>query len=161
MDLAELERVELEDALASLGIAKFHGRQIFRWIYERGVTDVAAMTNLSRDLRATLSGVVRISTPAIVARQTSIDGTTKFLLRLADDRHIEAVYIPDTPSQTFCISTQVGCAMTCAFCLTGKMGLTRNLTAGEIAGQVRVLARQTGLADKRFNLVLMVMVEPK
>ena len=90
MDLAELERVELEDALASLGIAKFHGRQIFRWIYERGVTDVAAMTNLSRDLRATLSGVVRISTPAIVARQTSIDGTTKFLLRLADDRHIGA-----------------------------------------------------------------------
>ena len=88
------------------------------------------------------------------------DGTTKFLLRLDDGRHIEAVYIPDTPAQTFCISTQVGCAMGCAFCLTGKMGLVRNLTAGEIAGQVRVLAHETGLAGTAFNIVLMGMGEP-
>src|SRR6185436_19126299 len=87
-------------------------------------------------------------------------GTTKFLLRLADDRRIEAVYIPDTPAQTFCVSTQVGCAMACGFCLTGKMGLTRHLTAGEIAGQVRVLAHETGLASTAFNIVLMGMGEP-
>ncbi len=95
-----------------------------------------------------------------VAAVTSSDGTTKYLLRLADGRHIEAVYIPDTPAQTFCISTQVGCAMGCAFCLTGKMGLVRHLTAGEIAGQVRVLAHETGLAGSPFNIVLMGMGEP-
>ncbi|HST37361.1 MAG TPA: 23S rRNA (adenine(2503)-C(2))-methyltransferase RlmN, partial [Allosphingosinicella sp.] len=73
------------------------------------------------------------------------DGTVKFLLELEDRRRIESVFIPDTPSQTFCVSTQVGCAMNCAFCLTGKMGLVRNLSAGEIAAQVRVLAHETGL----------------
>src|SRR5207237_5284150 len=79
---------------------------------------------------------------------------------LADSRHSESDSIPDTPAMTFCISTQVGCAMACAFCLTGKMGLARNLTAGEIAGQVRVLAGALGLRDKKFNIVLMGMGEP-
>ena len=102
----------------------------------------------------------RISSPVVETRQTSTDGTTKFLLRLEDDRHIEAVFIPDTPAQTFCISTQVGCAMKCAFCLTGQMGLLRNLTAGEIASQVRLLAHETGLAGRAFNIVLMGMGEP-
>jgi 23S rRNA (adenine2503-C2)-methyltransferase len=92
--------------------------------------------------------------------ERSVDGTTKFLLRLADGKHIESVYIPDTPAQTFCISTQVGCAMKCAFCLTGKMGFDRNLTAGEIAGQVRVLARELDMLDRGFNIVLMGMGEP-
>ena len=82
------------------------------------------------------------------------------MLELADSRRIEAVFIPDTPAMTFCISTQVGCAMACGFCLTGKMGLVRNLTAGEIAGQVRVLAAATGLLDHPFNIVLMGMGEP-
>jgi 23S rRNA (adenine2503-C2)-methyltransferase len=79
---------------------------------------------------------------------------------MADGRFIEAVFIPDTPAQTLCISTQVGCAMRCAFCLTGRMGIVRNLTAGEIAGQVRVLARSQGLLDLAFNVVLMGMGEP-
>ncbi len=92
--------------------------------------------------------------------ERSSDGTTKLLLQLADGRQIESVFIPDTPSQTFCISTQVGCAMRCAFCLTGKMGIDRNLTAGEIAGQVRVLARELGMLETRFNIVLMGMGEP-
>ena len=77
-----------------------------------------------------------------------------------DGRHIESVFIPDTPAQTFCVSTQVGCAMACAFCLTGKMGLVRNLTAGEIVGQVRVLADTLGLRSSAFNIVLMGMGEP-
>ena len=158
--LDDLDRTEMEDAVARLGVARFHGRQIFHWMYRRGVTDFAQMTDQGRALRTQLAGAFAISTPVVAARQTSADGTTKFLLRLKDGRHIESVYIPDTPAQTFCISTQVGCAMGCAFCLTGKMGLVRNLTSGEIAGQARVLAHETGLAEKPFNLVLMGMGEP-
>jgi 23S rRNA (adenine2503-C2)-methyltransferase len=160
VDLGELNRGEIEAAVAEFGVPRFHGRQIFHWIYRRGVSDIGAMTDLGRDLRAKLSASFTISTPVIESKQTSTDGTTKFLLRLADGRHIESVFIPDTPAQTFCVSTQVGCAMQCAFCLTGKMGLVRNLTAGEIAGQVRVLAQETGLINSTFNIVLMGMGEP-
>ena len=160
IDLAELEREEIEAALAALGVPRFHGRQIFRWIHARGVSDFSQMTDLSQSLRRTLAEAFTVSTPVVDARQTSSDGTTKFLIRLGDGRHIESVYIPDTPAQTFCISTQVGCAMSCAFCLTGKMGLVRNLSAGEIAAQVRVLVRETDLAGRAFNIVLMGMGEP-
>jgi 23S rRNA (adenine2503-C2)-methyltransferase len=118
------------------------------------------MTNLSRQLRADLNEHFRIGSPALLQRETSSDGTVKFLLELEDGRHIETVFIPDTPSQTFCISTQVGCAMKCGFCLTGRMGLVRNLTAGEIAGQVRVLADQLAMRESKFNIVLMGMGEP-
>jgi 23S rRNA (adenine2503-C2)-methyltransferase len=109
------------------------------------------MTNLSQALRQTLSATFTIGSPAVETHQTSSDGTTKYLIKLADGREIESVFIPDTPAQTFCISTQVGCAMNCAFCLTGKMGLVRNLTAGEIAGQVRVLVRHTPLCRPRLQ----------
>ena len=160
IDLANLERVELETALESRGHKRFHARQVFGWIYKRAVTDVFAMTDLSRDLRAALAEHFTIGTPQIVAREKSEDGTEKFLLRLSDGKQLESVFIPDTPSMTFCVSTQVGCAMACAFCLTGKMGLVRNLTAGEIAGQVRVLAAATGMLEKKFNIVLMGMGEP-
>jgi len=159
-DLAGLERPALEQALAERGHERFRARQIFRWIYRHGVTDLSAMTDLGRDLRATLAESFTLTTPQLVERERSVDGTEKFLMRLADDRRIESVFIPDTPAMTFCISTQVGCAMACAFCLTGKMGLVRHLTAGEIAGQVRVLAGALGLRDKRFNIVLMGMGEP-
>ncbi len=155
-----LERPELERVFTDAGIPAFHARQVFHWIHARGVTDFDQMTTLARPLRAKLAGEFSVGTPVLDMRQTSIDGTTKVLLRLADSRHIEAVYIPDTPAQTFCISTQVGCAMACAFCLTGKMGLGRHLGAGEIAGQVRVLAHGTGLAGTPFNIVLMGMGEP-
>jgi 23S rRNA (adenine2503-C2)-methyltransferase len=159
-DLANLDRPALEAALEERGQQRFRARQIFRWIYLRGVTDVAAMTDLSRQLRETLTAEFALTTPELVTRERSIDGTEKFLLRLSDGRQIESVFIPDTPSMTFCISTQVGCAMACAFCLTGKMGLARNLTAGEIAGQVRVLVDALGMRGKRFNIVLMGMGEP-
>jgi 23S rRNA (adenine2503-C2)-methyltransferase len=159
-DLADLERPALEAALDARGQKRFHARQIFRWIYRHGVTDIGAMTDLSRELRATLDADFTITTPALVQRETSVDGTEKFLLRLADGTHIESVFIPDTPAMTFCISTQVGCAMACAFCLTGKMGLVRHLTAGEIAGQVRVLAGALDMRDRKFNIVLMGMGEP-
>ncbi len=159
-DLAELDRREMEDAAAALDAPRFHGRQIFHWIHRRGITDPAEMTTLGQSLRQALAETHTISAPAVLSRQVSSDGTTKFLLGLADGRQIEAVFIPDTPAQTFCISTQVGCAMACAFCLTGKMGLVRHLTAGEIVGQVRVLAHETGLAGTPFNIVFMGMGEP-
>jgi 23S rRNA (adenine2503-C2)-methyltransferase len=155
-----LERQDLERVFTEAGVPAFHARQVFHWIHARGVTDFEQMTDLARPLRARLRTDFIISTPVLEQQQTSVDGTTKFLLRLDDGRHIEAVYIPDTPAQTFCISTQVGCAMACAFCLTGKMGLGRHLDAGEIAGQVRVLAHATGLAGTPFNIVLMGMGEP-
>ena len=111
-------------------------------------------------MRASLAGAFRIVTPELARKETSSDGTTKFLLRLEDGQMIESVFIPDTPANTLCLSTQVGCAMKCGFCLTGKMGMIRNLTAGEIAGQVRVLARELGMLQSRFNIVLMGMGEP-
>ena len=160
LDFSALERPELEGAAVALGVPRFRGRQLFQWIHQRGVCDFAAMTDLPLPLRQELAARGSISEPVLDQKQVSSDGTTKFLLRLADGRRIEAVYIPDTPAQTFCISTQVGCAMACAFCLTGKMGLVRHLTAGEIVGQVRVLARETGLAGTAFNIVLMGMGEP-
>jgi 23S rRNA (adenine2503-C2)-methyltransferase len=159
-DLAEADLQELEALLAGTGAPRFHARQIFQWLHRRGVTDVEAMTDLGRDLRARLARDVHVTTPEVAGRDRSIDGTAKFLLRLADGHLIEAVYIPDTPSNTFCLSTQVGCAMKCGFCLTGRMGIVRNLTAGEIVGQVRVLARELDMLDKRFNIVLMGMGEP-
>ena len=160
LDFAALERRELEDATVALDLPRFRGRQIFQWIHQRGASDFAAMTNLPQPLRLDLATRGSIVEPAVDAKQVSTDGTTKFLLQLADTRRIEAVYIPDTPAQTFCISTQVGCAMACGFCLTGKMGLVRHLTAGEIVGQVRVLARETDLGGTAFNIVLMGMGEP-
>jgi 23S rRNA (adenine2503-C2)-methyltransferase len=159
-DLAALEIGELETAIESRGVERFHARQLYRWIYKRGVTDFDRMTDLSRTLRETLKNEFVIITPRVVGDERSIDGTRKFVLELADARRIEAVFIPDTPSMTFCVSTQVGCAMACGFCLTGKMGLVRNLTPGEIAGQVRVLAAATDMLDHSFNIVLMGMGEP-
>jgi 23S rRNA (adenine2503-C2)-methyltransferase len=160
VDLGNLELEEIEALFIERGWARFHARQVYRWIWKRGVSDFAQMTNLAKGLREMLAADFIVSTPDLEKTELSTDGTRKFVLRLADGRRIEAVFIPDTPSQTFCISTQVGCAMGCAFCLTGKMGLVRHLTAGEIAGQVRVAAKAVGLLDQPFNIVLMGMGEP-
>jgi 23S rRNA (adenine2503-C2)-methyltransferase len=160
VDLAGLELKELETFIQSLGYKKFHARQIYHWIWKRGVTSFADMTNLSLELRRSLEEAATVTMPEVVKRDVSEDGTQKFVLRLSDGRLIEAVFIPDTPKQTFCVSTQVGCAMNCAFCLTGKMGLVRNLSASEIGAQVRLLARSLNLLDTPFNIVLMGMGEP-
>jgi 23S rRNA (adenine2503-C2)-methyltransferase len=159
-DLAELERPALEAILEQRGHASFHAAQIFGWLYRRGISDIAAMTDLSLELRAALASTLTVTTPRIKSRDKSTDGTEKFLLQLADGRLIESVFIPDTPAMTFCISTQVGCAMACGFCLTGRMGLVRNLTAGEIVGQVRVLVDALAFHAITFNIVLMGMGEP-
>jgi 23S rRNA (adenine2503-C2)-methyltransferase len=170
VDLAGVERHELERTLADLGSRPFHARQIFQWVHKRGVTDLARMSDLGRDLRQRLAEATTLTMPAVVRAEQSVDGTTKLQLRLGDGKHIESVCIPELPAGstalgdahrlTFCLSTQVGCAMRCAFCLTGRMGIERNLTAGEIVGQVRVLVRELGLAGRSFNIVLMGMGEP-
>lgn len=159
-DLAEFELAEMEAFFRERGAPPFHARQVYRWIHRRGITDPELMTDLPRGLRTSLQSGVQVGTPRVVGDERSADGTRKLVLELADGRRIESVYIPDTPAMTFCVSTQVGCAMGCAFCLTGTMGLVRHLTAGEIAGQVRVLAAATGLLDHPFNIVLMGMGEP-
>jgi 23S rRNA (adenine2503-C2)-methyltransferase len=158
IDISGLELAEIEVLFDARQIPRFHARQVFRWVWKRGVTNFADMTDLGRPLRARLADDFLISTPLIARHDVSEDGTQKFVLKLGDVKQIEAVFIPDTPAQTFCISTQVGCAMACAFCLTGKMGLIRHLSAGEIAGQVRVLAHALDRQD--FNIVLMGMGEP-
>jgi 23S rRNA (adenine2503-C2)-methyltransferase len=160
VSIVELERSSLEEILAERGFERFRARQLFGWIYRRGVASFDAMTNLPRELRTRLASDFTLVTPQITSHERSADGTEKLLLQLSDGRRIESVFIPDTPANTFCVSTQVGCAMACAFCLTGKMGLVRNLTAGEIVGQVRVLADAVGLRGKTFNIVLMGMGEP-
>ena len=149
VDLSGLELAELEALFEQHGHPRFHARQVFRWIWKRGITDFAQMTDLSRALRAELADAFTISTPDDRSARRSEDGTQKFVLRLADGRQIESVFIPDTPTQTFCISTQVGCAMGCAFCLTGKMGLIRHLTAG---GDRRPGARARARARSRRSI---------
>src|SRR3990170_6831233 len=106
-DVADMELPELEHALEALGHPRFHARQIFQWVYRRGITDFALMSDLGRELRAELAAAFTIGTPEVVRSERSEDGTAKFLLRLAVGKHIESVFIPDTPSMTFCVSTQV------------------------------------------------------
>jgi len=159
-DLAELDCAALEAVLVDRGYERFRAKQIFAWIYRHGVLDAASMSDLPATLRTLLATDFRLSTPSVTSRERSSDGTEKFLLGLSDGLHIESVFIPDTPAMTLCVSTQVGCAMACAFCLTGKMGLVRNLTAAEIVGQVRVLTHELQLQSSPFNIVLMGMGEP-
>lgn len=160
VELTELTPKELEDALSELGLERYRARQVFQWVYRRGETVFDRMTDLSAAQRTLLADRFRVSTPAIARRDVSEDGTEKLLLTLQDGQQVESVFIPRTPHQTFCVSTQVGCAMGCRFCLTATMGLVRNLTPGEVVGQVRVLAAETGLLDDRFNIVFMGMGEP-
>ncbi|MCU0249827.1 MAG: 23S rRNA (adenine(2503)-C(2))-methyltransferase RlmN [Vicinamibacterales bacterium] len=160
VELTELTRAELEAALLAEGLERYRAGQIFQWVYRRGITGFAGMTDLPAAQRAALADRFRISTPPVARRDISEDGTEKFLITLQDGRHVESVFIPRTPHQTFCVSTQVGCAMGCAFCLTATMGLLRNLTPGEIVGQVRVLAGALDLRAARFNVVFMGMGEP-
>lgn len=160
IELTDLTRAEIESALRDLGVEPYRAGQLFQWVYQRGVVDFESMTDLSQDLRRTLVEHFHITTPVVSRRDISEDGTEKFLLSLRDGRHIESVFIPDTGSQTICVSTQVGCAMGCTFCLTATMGLVRNLSPGEIVGQVRVLSAAVDLRGKAFNIVLMGMGEP-
>ncbi len=145
------------------GWARFRGEQIWRWVHQHGVRDVEEMTNLSRDVRAHLAEHVRIGSLQIAEIQASADGTRKLRLLTHDGQSIESVIIPDGEKTTLCISSQVGCAVDCQFCATAKLGLKRNLDAGEIVDQVyiaRKLLEEVDPGRKLTNLVYMGMGEP-
>jgi 23S rRNA (adenine2503-C2)-methyltransferase len=178
--LAGLTRAELAEALAGIGVPeprrKMRLQQLWNWIYLRGVTSFEQMTSVSKELRAVLERHFTLERLQIVAEQVSVDGTRKWLLRLPGEHpgehahEVECVYIPDTDRGTLCLSSQVGCTLNCSFCHTGTQRLVRNLTAGEIVGQI-MLARdrlgdwsgsRQGADGTRLvtNIVMMGMGEP-
>ena len=152
--LVGMTRMELAAALGSLGVPdaqrKMRVQQLWHWIYFRGFTSFEDMTSVSKELRATLAEHFTLARPEIVAEQVSMDGTRKWLLRLPGEvqgerpHEVECVYIPDTERGTLCVSSQVGCTLNCTFCHTGTQRLVRNLTAGEIVGQVLVARDRLG-----------------
>ena len=160
VELAGLLREEAEALMEEMGEPRYRGRQIFQWVQARRALESSAMTSLPRALRGLLATRVHIGRPEAVRLQRSQDGTRKYLFRLTDGEEIESVLIPDDGRLTACISTQVGCPLACRFCLTGLMGVRRNLLAGEIVGQI--LALQDGLerGERVSNIVLMGMGEP-
>jgi 23S rRNA (adenine2503-C2)-methyltransferase len=165
-ELPDLRAMTLEDTEAfavALGWPRFRGEQIWRWVHQHGVRDVAEMTNLGRETRATLVANARIGSLEVAEMQTSADGTRKLRLRTRDGQSIESVIIPDGDKTTQCISSQVGCAVDCQFCATAKLGLVRNLDPGEIVDQVylaRRLLAEHEPGRKLTNLVYMGMGEP-
>ena len=175
INLVGLTRPELRAALIAAGTpekqAKMRVGQIWQWIYQKGVRDFEAMTNLAKDYRAMLAEHFEIGVPEVVTRQVSEDGTRKYLVRIAGGHEVEVVYIPEEDRGTLCVSSQVGCTLTCTFCHTGTQMLVRNLTAGEIVGQI-MLARDDlgdwvkpgeGMGERPrlvSNVVLMGMGEP-
>ncbi|MCG6903696.1 MAG: 23S rRNA (adenine(2503)-C(2))-methyltransferase RlmN [Rhodobacter sp.] len=175
VNLLGLTRDNLRDVLIAAGTPEKQARmrvgQIWQWIYQKGVRDFDAMTNLAKPYREMLAAQFEIALPEVVTREVSADGTRKYLVRIAGGHEVETVYIPETDRGTLCISSQVGCTLTCSFCHTGTQKLVRNLTAGEIIGQV-MLARddlgewpEPGRAPKNesrllSNIVLMGMGEP-
>jgi 23S rRNA (adenine2503-C2)-methyltransferase len=152
--LVGLTRAQLADALGSFGVPqtqiKMRAQQLWHWIYFRGVTSFDEMSSVSKDLRVALAERFTLARPEIVAEQVSVDGTRKWLLRLPGEvqgerpHEVECVYIPDTERGTLCVSSQVGCTLTCTFCHTGTQRLVRNLTAGEIVGQVMAARDRMG-----------------
>ncbi|HVG82792.1 MAG TPA: 23S rRNA (adenine(2503)-C(2))-methyltransferase RlmN, partial [Methylomirabilota bacterium] len=170
-NLVGLGRAALRAALVEGGTpeaqATMRVGQIWQWLYHRGARDFETMTNLARPYRAQLAARFAIERPEIVTRQVSADGTRKYLLRVAGGPEIETVYIPETDRGTLCVSSQVGCTLTCSFCHTGTQRLVRNLTAAEIVGQIMVARDDLGdwgrkPDEKRLisNIVLMGMGEP-
>ena len=176
LNIVGLTRDQLREALIGVGVkekqAKMRVNQVWQWLYHWGVRDFDVMTNLSKDFRTTLAENFKIELPEVVTKDVSTDGTRKYLVRIAGGHEVEVVYIPETDRGTLCVSSQVGCTLTCSFCHTGTQKLVRNLTAGEIIGQV-MLARDdlnewpevgqgTGENGPRLvsNIVLMGMGEP-
>ena len=146
VDLIGLPRPRIAELFAEAGLdakaARLRAKQVFHWLYHRGVTDFEGMTDIAKAMRPWLAGRFVIGRPEVVEAQVSMDGTRKWLLRTADGHDFEMVFIPDADRGTLCVSSQVGCTLNCRFCHTGTMRLVRNLTPGEIVGQV-MLARDS------------------
>ena len=163
-NLLDLDLAGLKAWLAQIGEKPFRANQLLRWIYQRGETDFSAMSDLARVFRDRLPTVAEIRLPTIVSDKLSDDGTRKFLMDVGASNLIETVFIPESDRGTLCISTQVGCALDCSFCSTGKQGFNRNLTTAEIIGQLWLANRALGFdpAGERIisNVVIMGMGEP-
>jgi 23S rRNA (adenine2503-C2)-methyltransferase len=164
--LIGLSRQALADELAGIGEPPFRARQLWHWIYFRGAHDFAVMSSLAKELRARLAGAYTLARPEISREQTSIDGSRKWLLRFADGSEAETVFIPEADRGALCVSSQVGCSLTCSFCHTGTQRLVRNLDAGEIVAQMLVARDACGEwptpPGQRLltNVVVMGMGEP-
>ena len=164
--LIGLSREALTAEMVALGEKPFRARQLWQWIYARGAADFADMTNLGKEFRARLAERYTLARPVVSRAQNSVDGTSKWLLRLADGQEVEAVHIPEADRGALCVSSQVGCTLTCRFCHTGTQRLVRNLEASEILGQM-MLARDAldewrrPHSERLFtNVVMMGMGEP-
>src|ERR1700719_2774440 len=165
-NLVGLGREALAAEMAEFGAEPFRARQLWHWIYRRGATDFAAMTSLSKPFRDKLAARYVLQRRAISRALGSVDGTRKWLLRFADGQEVEAVHIPEEDRGTLCVSSQVGCTLTCKFCHTGTQRLVRNLSAAEMVGQVMLARDALGewpapQNDRQLtNIVLMGMGEP-
>jgi 23S rRNA (adenine2503-C2)-methyltransferase len=165
-NLVGLSREELTQEMAEIGEPAFRARQLWHWIYHRGATDFEKMTTLAKPFRAALAEHFEVARPGVSVDRQSIDGTRKWLLKFADGQEAEAVHIPEEDRGTLCVSSQVGCTLTCKFCHTGTQRLVRNLSAAEIVGQIMnardALGEWPSPQDGRLlsNIVMMGMGEP-
>ena len=165
VNLLNFSLEQMRQFISDCGEKPYRAQQLIQWIHQFGMDDFEQMTNLGKAFRLRLSEIAEIKLPEIIACQKSEDGTHKWLLKLDCGNSIETVFIPEAKRGTLCVSSQVGCALNCSFCSTGKQGFNRNLTTAEIIGQVwiaaRALSAQKGLHDKRVtNVVMMGMGEP-
>jgi 23S rRNA (adenine2503-C2)-methyltransferase len=165
INLLGLTRQDMEAFFTEMGEKAFRASQVMKWIYQFGVDDFDAMTNLSKSLRERLKESAEVRLPEVVADHPSADGTRKWLLKVDEINHIEMVFIPEGERSTLCVSSQVGCTLACSFCSTARQGFNRNLTAAEIVGQVALAARIIGLPENKgerviTNVVMMGMGEP-
>jgi len=151
---------ELEDLAVTLGASRYRGRQLATWIYRKAAVDLDAMTDLPKEFRARLAETHEVALPEIERATPSRDGSRKLVFRLVDERRVSAVVMPDDGRITLCLSTQVGCGYACGFCLTGTMGLDRNLTAAEIVGQLLAANASLGDGERVTHIVFMGMGEP-
>ena len=158
-------QAQMEDFFADMGEPKFRATQVLKWIHQFGADDFDAMTNVSKKLREKLQQCAEIVEPEVLFQGDSKDGTRKWVIGVSGDNKVEMVLIPDGDRATLCVSSQVGCALDCSFCSTGKQGFNRNLSAAEIIGQVRIAIKSFGPVDPKgprrvTNVVLMGMGEP-
>ena len=160
INLLDLLPAELETLAESLSVPRYRGRQIASWIYAKGAADIAAMSDLPKEFRQRLAEQAEVALPEVERRTPSQDGSEKLVLRLGDGARIQAVLMPDEDRLTLCVSTQVGCGFGCAFCFTGTMGVERNLTAGEIVGQVMTARAGLPAGSRLTHIVYMGMGEP-
>lgn len=163
-NLLDLDKPSMEAYFTEIGEKPFRAGQVLKWIYQHGVTDFSAMTTLSKALREKLSDIAHISVPKVLSEQISEDGTRKWLILLDNNNCIETVFIPEKDRGTLCVSSQVGCALDCSFCSTGKQGFNRNLSTAEIIGQLWVASQSLGCYEGKHrnisNIVMMGMGEP-